>query len=239
MKLITWNCQGAFRKKAQQLDRFEPAIEPTIVVIQECESPAKLRFPADLRRPDDFLWQGDNLDKGVGVFAYGDLRLTLDDSYDPSIRHCIPLRVSGKLDLNLLAVWAMGHKEKARSYIGQVYYAVQHYADFIHQRETIVLGDFNSNATWDGERKISNHSAVVKELAAANLVSVYHEHFGEAHGHEQQETFYWHRSAHKGYHLDYCFVPQAWLSRLTAVTVGAFDPWCGYSDHTPLCVEFG
>jgi endonuclease/exonuclease/phosphatase (EEP) superfamily protein YafD len=33
-------------------------------------------------------------------------------------------------------------------------------------------------------------------------------------------------------------VPRSWLSRLKAVTVGAFDEWCGYSDHTPLLVEF-
>jgi len=238
MKLITWNCQGAFRKKAQHL----AILEPTLVVIQECECPSKLRFPGTAQppaqRPDDFLWQGDNLDKGVGVFAYGDLRLRLDAGYDPTIRHCIPLCVSGEFELNVLAIWAMGHKEKARSYVGQVYQAVHHYADFIRQRETILLGDLNSNAIWDRERRVSNHSAVVQALVEANLVSVYHEYFGEAHGQEQQDTFFLHRSPHKGYHLDYCFVPNALLARLQSVTVGPFVPWCAYSDHTPLVVKF-
>ncbi|MCE7983664.1 MAG: hypothetical protein DYG89_21020 [Caldilinea sp. CFX5] len=125
MKIITWNCQGAFRKKASVLLDWQP----TIAAIQECECPAKLRFPKDCQLPLDFLWQGDNLDKGVGVFAYGDLRFTLDERYDPSFRHCIPLRVSGAYDLHLLAIWAMGHRQKARSYIGQVYHAT-----FAHSR---------------------------------------------------------------------------------------------------------
>lgn len=234
MKLITWNCQGAFRKKAQ------PIVElaPTLAVIQECECPAKLRFASGIRPPDDFLWQGGNLDKGVGVFAYGDLRLTLDERYDPAFRHCIPVRVTGAQELNLLAVWAMGHKQKALSYIGQVYYAALHYADFLRERPSVLIGDFNSNAIWDRERAISNHSAVVRLLAEAGLISLYHTYFGEAPGQEQQGTFYFHRHPHRGYHLDYCFAPAAWLPRLTAVAVGNFTPWCAYSDHTPLVVDF-
>jgi exodeoxyribonuclease-3 len=96
----------------------------------------------------------------------------------------------------------------------------------------------NSNAIWDRERAVSNHSAVVRLLAAAGLVSVYHTHFGEAQGHERQETFFFHRHQHRGYHLDYCFIPESWLPRLATVHVGPFTPWCDYSDHTPLVVEF-
>ncbi|MFN8487698.1 MAG: hypothetical protein U0350_08915 [Caldilineaceae bacterium] len=232
MRLITWNCQGAFRKKAQYLN----ALQPTLAVIQECEAPTKLRFREAIRLPDDFLWQGDNPDKGVGIFAYGDLRLTLDPAYEPAFRHCIPVRISGACELNLLAIWAMGHKQKARSYVGQVYYAVQHYANFIRERPTILIGDFNSNAIWDHERTISNHSAVVKALAEANIASAYHTYFDETHGREKQNTYFHYRSPHRGYHLDYCFVPSAWLPRLQAVTVGPFTPWCAYSDHTPLMI---
>ena len=203
MRLLTWNCQGAFRKKAQHL----APLQPTLAIIQECECPAKLRFAKECPLPTDFLWQGENLDKGVGVFGYGDLRFTLDERYDPAFRHCIPIRVHGEQDLHLLAVWAMGHKQKARSYIGQVYHAVLHYADFIRERSTVVIGDFNSNAIWDRERTISKHSAVVKALAEANMTSAYHAHLGETPGRENQHTYFHVRSPHRGYHLDYCFVP--------------------------------
>lgn len=234
MNLITWNCQGALRKKITHLT----PLQPTLLVVQECECPSKLRLPRDCPPPDDFLWHGENLDKGVGIFAYGNLRLTLDERYDPAFRHCIPVRVSGDLELHLLGVWAMGHKQKARSYVGQVYYGVHHYADFLRERDAVVLGDFNSNAIWDRERKISNHSALVQTLGEAGLVSVYHTHFDDAPGREQQPTYYHHRSAHQGYHLDYCFVPQPWLSRLQTVTVSPFAPWCTVSDHTPLIAAF-
>ena len=119
-----------------------------------------------------------------------------------------------------------------------MHHALLHYADFIRERETILLGDLNSNAIWDRERAVSNHSSVVKLLAEANLVSVYHEYFGETPGRERQSTYFHYRSPQRGYHLDYCFVPKSWLGRLKTVTVGAFDPWCTQSDHTPLLVEF-
>ncbi|MEZ4707352.1 MAG: hypothetical protein R3A44_09115 [Caldilineaceae bacterium] len=234
MKLITWNCQGAFRKKGRHLF----VLQPTLAVIQECECPAKLRFLHDGPRPADFLWQGDNLHKGVGIFGFGNLQLALDERYDPAFRHCIPVRVSGEVELHVLAVWAMGHKQKARSYVGQVYHAVLHYADFLREREAVVLGDFNSNAIWDRERQTSNHSALVKLLDDAGLVSAYHTHFNEAPGREQQQTYFHHRSPQKGYHLDYCFVPKSWMGRLKAVNVGTFAPWCEQSDHTPLAVAF-
>lgn len=234
MKIATWNCQGAFRKKAQHLAAFAP----DLAAIQECECPSKLRFPVNVQPPTDLLWQGDNPDKGVGIFTHANVRYTLHEEYDPSIRHCVPIQVTGERDLHILAVWAMGHPVKARSYVGQVYAAVQHYWAFIQQEETIILGDWNSNAIWDRERQVSNHSTVIKLLTEIGLVSVYHEYFGEAHGQEQQNTFFLHRSPHKGYHLDYCAVPKSWLPRLKTVTVGAFDDWCSYSDHVPLMVEF-
>jgi exonuclease III len=235
MRIVTWNCQGAYRKKAQQLSGFAA----DLVIIQECECPAKLRFPANGQRPTDLLWQGDNPDKGVGVFAHvGDLRYTLYEQYNPAIRHCIPIQVSGAFDLHLLAIWAMGHPIKARSYVGQLYAALQWYADFIREKETIIIGDWNSNAIWDRERAVTNHSAVIELLDAVGLVSIYHTYFGEAHGQEQQNTFFLHRIPQKGYHLDYCVAPKSWLPRLKSVEVGAYEAWSGYSDHMPLFVEF-
>jgi exodeoxyribonuclease-3 len=38
MKLLTWNCAGAFSKKTGQLAEFNP----DLAVIEECERPEKL-----------------------------------------------------------------------------------------------------------------------------------------------------------------------------------------------------
>ena len=67
MKLITWNCQGAFRKKAEII----LTLNPDILVIQECESPERLIFKNSTMKPNDFLWFGDNQNKGLGIFSFG------------------------------------------------------------------------------------------------------------------------------------------------------------------------
>ncbi len=245
MNLLTWNCQGAFRGKAERIAH----LAPDLAVIQECECPAKLRWGKGVTPPTSYVWHGDNLDKGVGVFSWTGLNLTIDPCHDPSIRHCVPIVATvddGRVDdgrwttkeIHLLAVWAMGHRQKEFSYVGQVYRALNTYWDFIQQHQTVVTGDWNSNAIWDRERQVSNHSAVIKKLAEAGMVSLYHEHFGEAHGKESQMTFWLYRDQSKGYHLDYCAVPRLWLPALKSFSVGSYEEWRTGSDHSPLMMEF-
>lgn len=251
MKILTWNCQGAFRRKAQPI----ADLAPDIAVIQECESPARLRWAKDVTPPNDYVWYGINPHKGVGIFSWTDWTFAIDPSHDPSIQHCVPVvakrdddqwtmadrekaMVNGHSSIvHLLAIWAMGHKKKEFSYVGQVYQGVHRYFEFLQQRPTFVLGDWNSNAIWDRERKMSNHSNVIKKLAEAEIVSLYHEHFGEAHGKETMATYWHQRSQIQGYHLDYCASPKSWLPRVKSLQLGAFDEWGTLSDHSPLIVE--
>lgn len=64
MKIITWNCQGAFRKKAE----FILAYQPDILVVPECENPEKLKFKSGIKTPTDQIWFGSNPHKGLAVF---------------------------------------------------------------------------------------------------------------------------------------------------------------------------
>ena len=50
MKIMTWNCQGAFRKKAE----FILPLRPDILVVQECEHPDKLLFNSGFNNPTTF-----------------------------------------------------------------------------------------------------------------------------------------------------------------------------------------
>jgi endonuclease/exonuclease/phosphatase family metal-dependent hydrolase len=39
------------------------------------------------------------------------------------------------------------------------------------------------------------------------------------------------------YHIDYCFLPVAWVAGLRSVEVGIVEEWLADSDHCPLSVD--
>lgn len=234
MKLITWNCQGAFRKKATAITPYQP----DIAVIQECETIEKLRFPKDVSIPFSHLWVGSNINKGIGIFSYAGLSLDLYENYDSSIKYCIPIRVKGNHNFNLIAVWAMNHPDHRLSYIAQVFLALETYHEFIKERDTILIGDFNSNKQWDDSPRIGNHSNVVEILAARNIYSTYHEYFQEEQGEETRKTLFMYRKRERGFHIDYCFAPQKWIQKINSLYIGSYDEWCKTSDHVPLLIDF-
>src|SRR5215472_6128538 len=103
MKIVTWNCNMAFRKKANLL----LAYQPDIMIIPECEHPNKLLFPADSAKPSDILWFGKNKNKGLAIFSYSEYRFTVLKKYNKKLRHIIPISVTGgRADFNLFAIWA-------------------------------------------------------------------------------------------------------------------------------------
>jgi exonuclease III len=233
LRIITWNCQGAFRKKARCIAN----LKPDIAVIQECEKLDKLNFEEDIVQPYSRHWFGDSR-KGLGIFSFTEYTFHLNKRYDSSIRHCIPVHVKGNIDFNLIAVWAMDHKHRKLSYIAQVYLAIQKYKNFIKGANTVITGDFNFNKIWDGTPRIANFSKVVAELGKKDLASVYHEHFNELHGEESRHTLFMYRKKNKGYHIDYCFAPKLWIQHLRSFQLGDFDYWCKFSDHCPLIIDF-
>jgi exodeoxyribonuclease-3 len=235
MRLFTWNCAGAFRKKTGQLADFRP----DLAVIQECERPEKLVFPADFR-PASMAWFGDaQAAKGVGVFGFSGLQVDVAaDVYDPTIRYCVPLRVTGAWNFHLVAIWAMPHDHpRGWSYVGQICRALESYAAFIRAQDTLLTGDFNSNQIFDRRHRPCNHSSVVEQLAQDGIVSLYHEYFHESHGQESRPTFYLTKKITRPFHLDYFFAPTAWSQRVTSLAVGDFAEWRTWSDHCPVFVE--
>lgn len=234
MKIITWNCQGAFRKKAGEIAKYKP----DIAVIQECEHPKTLFSESTFPRPTHYAWFGAIKHKGLCVMSYTGLEFSVSAHYCPDIEYCVPLRVSGHININLVAVWTQHHSDKSYSYIGQAFRAVQSYKDFICSGDTALVGDFNSNQIWDKERTVGNHSQVVNELEKLGIVSVYHEYCNEQHGSEKTPTFYMYRKEDKSYHIDYCFVPRSLMSRVKQFEVGHHQKWCQLSDHVPMFVEF-
>jgi exodeoxyribonuclease III len=235
MKIITWNCNMAFRKKAAIILQHKP----DIVVVQECEHPDKLKFTTGTPEPTDMLWIGDNENKGLGIFSYSNFKFKLHKTHNPALQLIAPIKVSnGETNFMLYAIWAHNPKDKDGQYITQVWKALAHYSKNIKRNKTILIGDFNSNTIWDKPRRAGNHSNVVKHLEAKKIYSVYHSHYTQEQGKESHPTYYLYRHMDKPYHLDYCFASIDMMSRLQMVELGDFDFWKSYSDHVPLIVSF-
>ncbi|WP_276505040.1 endonuclease/exonuclease/phosphatase family protein [Terrimonas pollutisoli] len=233
MKLITWNCNMAFRKKAGLL----LSLHPDIVIVPECEHPDKLKFSDDIRQPSDMLWFGNNLNKGLGIFSYSDFRFRVHKKHNPELRMIIPVTVTGgNTKFLLYAIWANNPTDPDGQYVEQIWKAIHHYKKYITNKQTILIGDFNSNTIWDRKRRAGNHSNVVKHLEEKGIYSCYHLHHQQVQGSEQHPTYYLYRHQDKPYHLDYCFVSADLSEKIKSVEIGDYDYWSPYSDHMPVII---
>ncbi len=229
MRIVSWNCNGALRKKRHLLDE----LRADILVIQECENPARTQDADYKQWAGSHLWAGDNKNKGLGVFAKSGMRLEALDLDAGGLQLFLPCMVDG---IMFLAVWTKEAGSPTFKYIGQLYKWLQLHKSQLAQQRAIVIGDLNSNACWDVWDRWWNHSDVVKELADIGLHSLYHAQTGLDQGSETQPTFFLHRKLEKPYHIDYAFLSEM-LKESAQLSIGATELWIEYSDHMPLIVD--
>jgi len=232
MKLITWNCNMAFRKKW----KFISKENADILVIQECEKPEK--FPVEKLLPEctSSIWVGENPNKGVGIFAFNGCTIDLIDSYNPNFKYIIPIQVKGKLEATLFAIWAMPDKINSNSYVGQIWNAINYYKTLFNNY-TILAGDFNSNQIWDKSRPKGNHTSVVEFLKERDIISLYHFRKKETHGKEKEPTLYLLKKESKPYHMDYCFLSKSLIQKKTSIKISTYDDCIQYSDHMTVIID--
>lgn len=226
IKVLTWNCNGALRRKWSTLAAFDA----DLLIIQECEDPALAKDVAYLEWAGHYLWTGTNKNKGVGVFARRGHSLTPEPLDLEPLQLFLPCRVNG--DWPLLATWATHANSPTFGYIGQLWKFLQAHSSFLEHPLAMLAGDLNSNACWDKWDRWWNHSDVVKDLNKLGLISAYHRHFGESQGQETRPTFFMHRNPAKGYHIDYVFSAPDW--GVPSLTVADRDTWLALSDHLPV-----
>ena len=236
MKIISWNCNMAFRKKAA----FILALKPDILIIIECEHPDNLLFAAGTPKPVDSLWFGKNKHKGLAIFSYSNYRFRILENHNEEFKMIIPIEVTGEhFNFNLFLIWAYNPNDKDGRYITQIWKAINHYDEMLANKPTMFIGDFNSNTIWDHEKyRLGSHSSVVKLLENKAIFSTYHIYHKQAQGTEEHPTFYLYRHKNKPYHIDYCFVSAGLLKKLQSVVIGEYGYWTKYSDHVPIIITF-
>lgn len=225
----------AFRKKVQ----FILSQSPDILIVPECEHLDKLKFGDEILKPSDSLWFGKNLNKGLGIFSYGDYKLRLLEIHNPEIKTIIPIEVTGgKYSFVLFAIWAFNNDDPDYRYIGQVWKAINYYENLLKQENVILIGDFNSNVIWDKLKRKVNHTNVIEKLSDLNIYSAYHKFFNQIPGKEIHPTFFLYRHQNKPYHIDYCFASSKLIEKLEKVEIGVYEDWKIHSDHKPLSIQF-
>lgn len=222
MRIISWNCNGAFRLKWEEIAKYNA----DIYVIQECELPESITEVSYQKFACNSIWEGTLQYKGLGIFAKAHIDLEKLSWDSHLLRHFIPIKVNGSF--TLLAIWACA------PYIEE--YAV--YQD-IHidkyDKEMLIIGDFNSNKIWDKKRLPDrSHSGVVKRLNDIGLSSAYHAIHNEAHGEETNPTFFRHRKNEKKFHIDYCFLDQ---NKIKNIEILKDESWLALSDHLPIILD--
>ena len=228
LKITTWNCNGALRKKYASLS----TLDADIYILQECEDPASSSDKAYKEWSGNYLWTGNNKNKGLGIFAKPGIKLNDLNWEADDLQYFIACRVNKKF--NLLAAWCHGaaNPRAPFAYIGQLWQYLQlHKPKLGH---AIIAGDLNSNAIWNRPKRHWNHSDVVRELAEVKIDSFYHGFHGEVHGMETRPTFYLTKKTDKPYHLDYIFGSRKFKKSIIDIAVGHPAQWLTLSDHMPV-----
>lgn len=226
LRVATWNCNGALRKKWHRL----VALQADIYVVQECEDPNQTKDATYRAWSANHLWTGSNKNKGIGVFTSSEHSLEAVSLDLAPLELFLPSIVDGEWPL--LATWTKQANSPNFRYIGQLWKFLQAHKGFLAHPRAMLVGDLNSNVVWDEWDRWWNHSDVVRELAELGLESCYHRHFSEAQGKESRSTFFLHRKAEKPYHIDYGFTGSQWIVK--HVEVGAVSDWLTESDHLPM-----
>jgi hypothetical protein len=232
IRLMTWNCRvGAFRKKAARV----VSAEPDVLVVPECEDVRSELLLDGNKQPTSHHWFGSPITtRGVGVFSYTGATLTPAPLIGDPIDFFVPLVATVRnRTFQVVAVWTAETSSVETSY-RQAHAGLDRYAPWIASRDTVLIGDFNANASY-GNGKL--WADLARRCEPLGLVSAYHQFFGETPGTETKATHFFKGSKPARFHLDYCFVPAAWLSHVERVEVGSYEAWSKYSDHMPVTVD--
>ena len=222
MRVTTWNCS-----RGKDVDEFVALVVPLhadLVALQECRRPAG----------DDasVIWRGEDPHQGAAVVSTSPT-LPIQPIEIPSLHPTVvPVVVQAPEPFVFVGVWT----HRRPTYNAVAWEAMTTCVDAADGLPVVAAGDFNSSPGVQGQER-SSAQTLQRMRDELGLVSAYHHLTGEAHGEETRATYYHQWNESRPFHIDYCFLPETWASRLTEVSVGSYVDW-PRSDHRPLTVEF-
>lgn len=223
MRIVAWNCcRGPIARKLAALE----ALQPDVAVLSEALEPAA--------ESDQLLWFPSASRLGIQVRAFGPNKLERLKTAD--LPNCVvPVRVSTPAaTFNLLAVWTW----PAPSYTKAFLNGVSAYSRLLRRGPTVVAGDFNGSPAFDKPSQRNKWwSQGFAQLHDAGLISAYHQFNGVAYGGERHATHHFLRKPERPFHIDFCFVPQAWAANRLVVEIASGPAWRALSDHFPIVVD--
>lgn len=224
MRIVSWNCaRGPLDAKLNALH----SLHPDVAVI--CEAPA----PGD--PSNQVIWFPTEVGQsrlGIQVRAYGEYALERLPRA-PGLPACVnPVRVTGPMHFNLLAVWTW----PTPSYLSALVNGLDAYAHLFAE-PTVIAGDFNGNPCFDKPRQRSKWVDAFARINELGSVSAYHHTTEVSYGNERDPTHHHRKNPQSPFHIDFCFVPSSWCGAGVEATVAHGEPWTSISDHFPLLVD--
>ncbi|WP_242701936.1 endonuclease/exonuclease/phosphatase family protein [Arthrobacter cavernae] len=210
----------AYHKKRHLIE----SLEPDVIILQEVS-----RKDIEAGEQPFAAWAGSNPNKGLGVIGCTPGSYALGPA-DPALPWHIPFTADG---LNVIALWAHQLTRELR-YVRVTHDIADQHATLLGSARSLIMGDFNSNSTWDREHPGRNHTMLVDKLDQLGLDSVFHRQSDAAQGSEMDKTYFHRRKLQFGHHIDYAFLTKGVDARLE---LGTPDTWLQHSDHMPLILD--
>jgi len=220
VRFITWNCRsGSLDVRLAQLNKYRP----DVVFLQEC-APTE-HTPCTWRV---------NARKSIALVGLSsDFELSPLTASVAAGRASVAASFGGRHAFSVIGIWG-----ELPNYVEDVLRTLDAHSARLREGRAIVMGDFNSGIKLRGRRTLSTgHQKIVNACADLGLVSAYHAFNKVEHAREKHATYYHQFKTTQPWHIDYCFVPAAWVNGLTNVQVLNGKIWARHSDHRPLIVD--
>lgn len=241
-RIVVWTVGPAVERKYPRIE----ALDANVVVAPRCGNEVRL-LRANRTAHNSMAWVGRFPQRGLGVIGFDRSFAKLDASrWDQRLEWIAPVQISGAVPHQLLAVWPL--KDKARVTFKtnpQAWQAIQMMRLYrsLFRRPTVVAGDFGNNPMFHINDPNWDMLELVALLEAAGLTSVYHSVTGLDHGdpREAPTRFLPDDRGSEGHHVDYCFVPDAWMPCLIDMQIGGREVWARSGrteEHVPLVFDF-